>query len=212
MSQTNRALNRILLALAGLALLAAGASTAGILPDIAALWAAAGSSLADRAGSLLAAAPLPGPARNWRPVAGVAAPVLTAALGIAWLASQGGGRTSRVARETDGGLGTTVVATGLVSAAGKHALDGRPPWSSAPRSRPGKPRAKPDFGCNYRHGRELPPGRSRTPPTNWSGGSTHCWAIRCRFWSESPVAPGPGWLDPAGPDDRIDALHCRFTE
>lgn len=75
MSQTNRALNRILLALAGLALLAAGASTAGILPDIAALWAAAGSSLADRAGSLLAAAPLPGPARNWRPVAGVAAPI-----------------------------------------------------------------------------------------------------------------------------------------
>lgn len=127
MSQTNRALNRILLALAGLAPLAAGASTAGILPDIAALWAAAGSSLADRAGSLLAAAPLPGPARNWRPVAGVAAPVLTAALGIAWLASQGGGRTSRVARETDGGLGTTVVETGLVSAAGKHALDGRPP-------------------------------------------------------------------------------------
>lgn len=79
MSQTNRALNRILLALAGLALLAgaAGAATAaaGILPDIAALWAAAGSSLADRAGSLLAAAPLPGPARNWRPVAGVAAPI-----------------------------------------------------------------------------------------------------------------------------------------
>ncbi|RKR15536.1 hypothetical protein [Arthrobacter oryzae] len=128
MSQTNRVLNRILLALAGLVLLAAGTATAaaGILPDIAAFWTAAGSSLMDRAGSLLAAAPLPGPARSWWAVAGVAAPLLAAALSIAWVASQGGGRTPRVARETDGGLGTTVVETGLVSAAVKQALDGSP--------------------------------------------------------------------------------------
>ncbi len=128
MSQTNRALNRILLALAGLVLLIAGAATAaaGILPDIAALWSAAGPSLVDQAGGLLAAAPLPGPARSWWAVAGVAVPVLAAGLSIAWLASQGGGRTARVGRETEAGLGTTVVETGLVAAAVKQALDGDP--------------------------------------------------------------------------------------
>ncbi|BCW73092.1 hypothetical protein [Arthrobacter sp. NicSoilB8] len=126
MSQTNRALNRILLALAGLMLIAAGAATAGagILPDAAAAWAATGSSLVDQTGSLLASAPLPGPARSWWAVAGVAALVLAAGLGIAWLASQGGGRTHRVGRETDGGRGTTVVETGLISAAVTEALAG----------------------------------------------------------------------------------------
>ena len=126
MSHTNRALNRILLALAGLVLLAAGAATAaaGMLPDVAGGWAAAGSSLMDQAGTILASAPLPGPARSWWAVAGVAVLVLAAGLSIAWLASQGGGRTSRVGQESDGGRGTTVVETGLVSAAVKQALDG----------------------------------------------------------------------------------------
>ena len=66
----------------------------------------------------------PGPARCWWAVAGVAALVLAAGLSIAWIASQGGGRTPSVARESDGGRGTTVVETGLVSAAVKQALDG----------------------------------------------------------------------------------------
>lgn len=59
MNQTNRALNRILLALTGLALLAAGAATAaaGTLPGVAMAWAASGSSLRDVAGNALAAAP-----------------------------------------------------------------------------------------------------------------------------------------------------------
>ncbi len=128
MSHTNRALNRILLALAGLMLLVAGAATAaaGILPDVAAAWAATGSSLMDQAGGLLASAPLPGPARSWWAVAGVSVLVLAAGLSIAWLASQGGGRTPSVSREVDERLGTTVVETGLVSAAVKQALDGHP--------------------------------------------------------------------------------------
>ncbi|MGO4805909.1 hypothetical protein AB4089_12350 [Arthrobacter sp. 2MCAF15] len=124
MNHTNRALNRILLALAGLGLLAAGTATAaaGILPDVAAAWAATGSTLMDWPGHLFSAAPLPGPARSWWAVAGVAALILAAGLSIAWLASQGGGRTTHVGREEDSGRGTTVIEAGLVSAAVKQAL------------------------------------------------------------------------------------------
>jgi hypothetical protein len=47
--------------------------------------------------------------------------LLAAALCVAWIASQGGGRTRRLAQEDDGGRGTTVVDVGLVSAAVKNA-------------------------------------------------------------------------------------------
>lgn len=126
MSNTNRALNRILLAVTGLVLLAAGAATAaaGLVPGVAGEWAAAGTSLMDHARAMLAAAPLPGPARSWWAVAGVAALVLAAGLCLAWLASQGGGRTPRLAREEDGNQGATVVDAGLVAAAVNEALEG----------------------------------------------------------------------------------------
>ncbi|AXJ08818.1 hypothetical protein [Arthrobacter sp. PM3] len=126
MSRTNRALNRILLALAGLVLLAAGAATAaaGIQPDIAAAWTATASALGEQARSLLGSAPLAGTARSWWAVAGVAGLLLAAGFSIAWLASQGGGRTPRLARDSDGDAGTTVVETGLIAAAVKQALDG----------------------------------------------------------------------------------------
>jgi len=125
-SNTDRALNRILLAVTGLVLLAAGAATAaaGLVPGVAGEWAAAGMSLMDQARAMLAAAPLPGPARSWWAVAGVAALVLAAGLCVAWLASQGGGRTPRLAREGDGNQGATVVDAGLVAAAVNEALEG----------------------------------------------------------------------------------------
>lgn len=126
MSNTNRALNRILLAVTGLVLLAAGAATtaAGLVPGVAGEWAGAGTSLMDHARALPAAAPLPGPARSWWAVAGVAVLVLAAGLCLAWLASQGGGRTPRLARDEDGNHGATVVDAGLVAAAVNEALEG----------------------------------------------------------------------------------------
>lgn len=126
MSNTNRALNRILLALTGLVLLAAGVATAaaGVMPALAGEWESAGSSLMDHARTALAAAPLPGPARSWWAVAGVAGLLLAAGLCVAWLASQGGGRTPRLARDNDGDSGTTVVDAGLVAAAVSEALAG----------------------------------------------------------------------------------------
>ena len=126
MSQTNRALNRILLALLGLVLLAAGGLTtaAGLVPEVATAWTATAGSGLDRSGELLSTALLPGAAHSWWAVAAVAGLVLAAALSITWLASQGGGRTPRLLTERDGDRGNTVVDTGLVAACVSESLAG----------------------------------------------------------------------------------------
>ncbi|NQD89869.1 hypothetical protein HP499_18960 [Paenarthrobacter sp. CM16] len=135
MRQTNRALNRILLALLGIALLGAGAAViaAGILPGAADTWTAVASSAQQYARDLVRTAPLPEPVRSWWIVAGLGVLLLGAALSAAWLASQGGGRTPRLAEQLDGSAqadgsdaatGRTVVDVGLVSAAIREALSG----------------------------------------------------------------------------------------
>lgn len=123
MRRTNRALNRTLLIVLGLLLVAVGAlvAAAGFLPAVADAWAATASTLLGQASALLGSAPLPGPVRSWWAVAWVGGLLLAAALCVAWIASQGGGRTRRLAQEDDGGRGTTVVDVGLVSAAVKNA-------------------------------------------------------------------------------------------
>ena len=126
MRRTNRALNRILLTVVGLALLGTGAAliAAGTLPGAADTWRAIGSTLTDQARTLSSTALLPEPARSWWLVAGVAALLLGAVLSAAWLASQGGGRTPRLAEQADGTNGRTVVDVGLISAAVHQALNG----------------------------------------------------------------------------------------
>jgi len=135
MRQTNRALNRILLALLGIALLGAGAAViaAGILRGAADTWTAVASSAQQYARDLVGTAPLPEPVRSWWIVAGLGVLLLGAALSAAWLASQGGGRTPRLAEQLDGSAqadgsdaatGRTVVDVGLVSAAIREALSG----------------------------------------------------------------------------------------
>ena len=126
MSNTNRALNRLLLGLAGLLLVVAGAVTAaaGLMPGVASGWETAGTALTEHARAAVAAAPLPGPARSWWAVAYVAGLLLAAGLCVAWLASQGGGRTPRLAREEDSGQCATAVDAGLVDAAVAQALEG----------------------------------------------------------------------------------------
>lgn len=126
MSQTNRTLNRMLLALLGLVLLAAGALTAaaGVVPEVSAVWTSTAASGLDRSRELLATATLPGAARSWWAVGPAAGLVLAAVLSVAWLASQGGGRTSRAATDMEGDRGSTVVDIGLVSACVGAALTG----------------------------------------------------------------------------------------
>ncbi|SEJ55319.1 hypothetical protein SAMN04487917_10736 [Arthrobacter sp. yr096] len=126
MRRTNRAVNRILLTIVGLAILGAGAAliAAGTLPGASDTWWAIGSNLTDQARSLAGNAPGPGPVRSWWLAAGIAVLLLAAALSAAWLASQGGGRTPRLAEESDGTHGRTVVDVGLISAAVHEALKG----------------------------------------------------------------------------------------
>ncbi|WP_311211926.1 MULTISPECIES: hypothetical protein [unclassified Arthrobacter] len=144
MRQTHRALNRILLALVGLALLGAGAAViaAGTLPGAADAWTAVASSVRDSGRNLVGTAPLPDPVRSWWLVAGIAVLLAGVALSAAWLASQSGGRTPRLAEQLDrteerdgtdvrdgsqgtgGARGRTVVDVGLVSTALREALSG----------------------------------------------------------------------------------------
>jgi hypothetical protein len=126
MSRTNRALNRILLAILGLLLLAAGAlaAAAGLVPAVAAAWTATAASGLDRTSELLATEPIPGTTLSWWAAAGVGGPLLAAALSIAWLMSQGGGRSPSIATDQDGDGGRTVVDTGLIAAAVSESLAG----------------------------------------------------------------------------------------
>ncbi len=126
MRQTNRALNRSLLALLGLALLAAGVLTAaaGLVPEVAAAWTATAAAGLDRSGELLSTAPLPGAARSWWAAAAVTGLLLAAGLSVAWLASQGGGRTPRAATDLDGDRGSTVVDIEFVAACVSATLAG----------------------------------------------------------------------------------------
>ncbi|MEO3941216.1 hypothetical protein V3C41_09065 [Paenarthrobacter nicotinovorans] len=145
MRQTNRALNRIILALLGVALLGAGAAVfaAGTLSGAADTWTTVATSGRDYLRTLAGTAPLPDPLRSWWLVAGIAVLLAGAALSAAWLATQGGGRTPRLAEQLDepseaggaledaeaeganslgGSRGRTVVDVGLVAAAIREAL------------------------------------------------------------------------------------------
>ncbi|MGR0161950.1 hypothetical protein [Paenarthrobacter nitroguajacolicus] len=126
MRNTNRALNRILLTLVGLVLLGTGAAliAAGTLPWAAELWTVTASSVRDHARNLAGTAPLPEPVRSWWLVLAVALPLVGAALSAAWLACQGGGKTPRLAEQSEGTAGRTVIDAGLVSTAIREALKG----------------------------------------------------------------------------------------
>lgn len=127
MSGTNRGLNRLLLGLLGLLLLAAGVLTgaAGLNPDIAAGWTATGTSLRDDLANVMAGAPVPGTAISWWTIGALALAVILMILLGTWIASQGGGRTNRAGhREDPHGNGTTTVETPLVAAAVREAVRG----------------------------------------------------------------------------------------
>ncbi|WP_144662055.1 hypothetical protein [Paenarthrobacter nicotinovorans] len=128
MRNTNRALNRILLTILGIVLLGAGAAliAAGTMPGVAEFWTTTGSTARDGLRNLVGTAPLPDPVRSWWLVLEIAVLLVGAILGAAWIASQGGGKTPRFAEDSEGSAGRTVVDTGLVSAAVREALTGRP--------------------------------------------------------------------------------------
>ena len=123
MSSTHRWLNRTLLAVLGLTVLALGALTAaaGLVPTIAEAWTSIGTTAAEGLPGLLASAPLTADI-SWWTIAALALVVVCAALLIGWIVSQGGGRTDTVGRQSSAS-GTTTVETSLVADALRTALD-----------------------------------------------------------------------------------------
>ncbi|MFJ4028675.1 hypothetical protein ACIPWF_14965 [Paenarthrobacter sp. NPDC089989] len=124
MRNTNRALNRLVLAVVGLLLVILGAAVfaAGLLPSAATTWTSTVSHVTEEARRLLESAPLAGPLRSWWLVAGIAVLLFCAALCLAWISRQGGGHTPVMGRQSEGTDGTTVIDSGLVSFAVQEAL------------------------------------------------------------------------------------------
>ena len=126
MNNTNRALNRILLATTGLVLLSAGVLAAGaaLVPALAGQWTTVTSGLLERWRHLLVTAPAPDPLGSWWALAVPALPLLGAVISVVWLARQGGGRTSTAALAQDPELGDTAVDVSYLAAAVEEALEG----------------------------------------------------------------------------------------
>lgn len=102
MNQTPRTINRILLALFGFILMAAGAFTAALaVPAVARWWEAASVEAGRAIGRLLDATTLEGQRDSWLWLVLALLMVLTVILMITWIANQGKGRSGVLAH--DGG-------------------------------------------------------------------------------------------------------------
>lgn len=123
MNGTHRGLNRTLLGVFGLALIAAGglAVLAGSSPAFAQGWTRTGTDLWARIQTQLAAAKIPGQDIGWWSVAAAGLLVVIAILLVCWIASQGGGRTKELATGDDR-AGTTTVEAAVAGQAIKAAL------------------------------------------------------------------------------------------
>ncbi|MET3176566.1 UNVERIFIED_ORG: hypothetical protein ABIB52_004441 [Arthrobacter sp. UYCu721] len=130
MRGTLRGLNRVLLGLIGLVLIAAGTLTAaaGASPQVASAWTARTSNARVWIHSQLAAAPAGTLGVSWWTLTALAVLVIAIILVLGWVLSQGGGRTSHIgvpeAADHEGGpvTGTTTVDTSLAARAIRDAL------------------------------------------------------------------------------------------
>lgn len=123
MNGTHRGLNRALLGVLGLVLVAAGAITilAGTNPAFARRWTTAGADVWAGVQDSLAAAKIPGADISWWSVGVLAALVIVAVLLVCWIASQGTGRSNQLASQ-DNDTGKTTVDTAVAAHAIKAAL------------------------------------------------------------------------------------------
>lgn len=123
MNGTHRGLNRALLGVLGLVLVAAGASTilAGTNPAFARRWTTAGTEVWAGVQDSLAAAKIPGADISWWSVGVLAVLVIVAVLLVCWIASQGTGRSNQLAAQ-DNDTGKTTVDTAVAAQVIKAAL------------------------------------------------------------------------------------------
>ncbi|RAX16661.1 hypothetical protein DC347_12765 [Pseudarthrobacter sp. AG30] len=126
MNNTNRAMNRTFLALAGVILIGAGilVAAAGLSADVRTGWTAVAGSALTAWQALRDTAPSPEPLGSWWSLAVPAVLLLAALTTILWLARQAGGRTRTAAREDDPELGATAVEVSYLAAAVEAALEG----------------------------------------------------------------------------------------
>ena len=102
MNQTPRTLNRILLAVFGLALMLAGAlATALAVPAVARWWQSAAAQAGEAIGNVLEATTLPGQRDSWLWIVVALLMVLLIILMVAWVANQGKGRSGTLAYDDD---------------------------------------------------------------------------------------------------------------
>jgi hypothetical protein len=125
MTTTNRALNRAVLGVLGVALIIAGALTAaaGFSADVANDWTRIGTQAWAWTQQQLGSARIPNTSTSWWTVAVFGVLLVAAFLLVCWIMSQGGGRTNHVGRHEESD-GTTTVESGLAAQAIKDALSG----------------------------------------------------------------------------------------
>lgn len=126
MNHTNRALNRLLLAIAGLILIAVGGLAAASALDARVRdgWTQSADSAVTWWQNLQSSAPLQDPFGSWWTLALIAALVVLAVLCFSWLTRQGGGRTSTGGTDVDAELGDTAVDVSYLESAVAAAVAG----------------------------------------------------------------------------------------
>lgn len=122
MNQTPRTLNRVVLAVFGLVLMAAGALVVAlaVFEPVARWWQSATAEAGIRLGQLLADTTLPGQRASWLWLVAALGLVVLILLLLAWAAQQGRGRLGTLEVDYDGGGAPGVVSLG--SAVAEQAL------------------------------------------------------------------------------------------
>lgn len=128
MNSTNRGLNRLLLVVVGLLLVAVGAAaaTAVLLPAVRDGWKASADPVRDQVATWLQTTPLGGTGVSWIMPAVLVVIVLAVVLLVAFVLRQGRGRTGTVVDESVGEHGQTVISSKVAEEAIQDALSARP--------------------------------------------------------------------------------------
>ena len=135
MNRTPRALNRILLGLLGLFLMAVGGGLLWISTDAAAArrWQSFAAGALEKIQAVVADTALPGQAGSWLWAVLVLAMVLAIVLLILWAAAQGRGRTGTLVSEydDDGAPGRIAISSAVAEQALREALQEAPDVAGA---------------------------------------------------------------------------------
>lgn len=135
MNSTPSLLNRILLTVLGLKLLAIGVLLVllATVPAVAAWWHGWSPGVWDRINQAFNATRFPGRSESWLWIVVALVLLLLIGLMVAWIAQQGKGRSNLLAAEYDPGEvpGDVRIGGGVAEQALKHALAGRPDLAGA---------------------------------------------------------------------------------